>query len=236
MIPIEPICRWRTWPPKLRRSGASHSERNERLGDHVGPILEPLRSRQRSRRSDRNAWFWLPSPPVRAGSCCTMAWWCMRPQAPRRKLTARIAPNQGFVMSTGKKLVLGGRDAARKSPSFRKLLGSSIRKLRWPAPKPHIAEAAAGGAELIVFPEVWLAGYPYWTEGWDSPLPKSSGPVVALPSGTPLCWRRARIRSGWGPRRGRPALTLSWVATRSTRGPEVSTIYNSLLFSIARVA
>ncbi|MCC7410428.1 MAG: carbon-nitrogen hydrolase family protein [Gammaproteobacteria bacterium] len=35
-----------------------------------------------------------------------------------------------------------------------------------------IAEAAGNGAELVVFPEVWLAGYPYWTEGWDSPLPQ----------------------------------------------------------------
>src|SRR5699024_5843111 len=33
-----------------------------------------------------------------------------------------------------------------------------------------IAEAAAGNADMIVFPETWLAGYPYWTEGWDSPL------------------------------------------------------------------
>jgi len=33
-----------------------------------------------------------------------------------------------------------------------------------------IAEAGANGAELIVFPEVWLAGYPYWSEGWDSHL------------------------------------------------------------------
>lgn len=31
-----------------------------------------------------------------------------------------------------------------------------------------IAEAANNGAELIVFPEVWLAGYPFWTEGWDT--------------------------------------------------------------------
>src|SRR5574338_1053256 len=33
-----------------------------------------------------------------------------------------------------------------------------------------IKEAAAQGAELIVFPEAWLAGYPYWTEGWDSAI------------------------------------------------------------------
>ena len=31
-----------------------------------------------------------------------------------------------------------------------------------------IAEAAAAGAELIVFPEAWIAGYPYWGEGWES--------------------------------------------------------------------
>jgi nitrilase len=31
-----------------------------------------------------------------------------------------------------------------------------------------IKEAAAQGAELIVFSESWLAGYPYWDEGWNS--------------------------------------------------------------------
>lgn len=35
-----------------------------------------------------------------------------------------------------------------------------------------IKTAAAEGAELVVFPEVWLAGYPYWTEGWDSNMPE----------------------------------------------------------------
>jgi len=33
-----------------------------------------------------------------------------------------------------------------------------------------IKEAAANGAQLIVFPEVWLAGYPYWDESWASEL------------------------------------------------------------------
>lgn len=33
-----------------------------------------------------------------------------------------------------------------------------------------IAEAAGQGAELIAFTETWLAGYPYWGEGWESRL------------------------------------------------------------------
>ena len=33
-----------------------------------------------------------------------------------------------------------------------------------------IAEAAKQGAELIVFTETWLSGYPYWGEGWESSL------------------------------------------------------------------
>jgi predicted amidohydrolase len=44
----------------------------------------------------------------------------------------------------------------------------------------YIAEAAAGGAELIVFPEVWLVGYPSWTEGWDSALQAWVGGRVAF--------------------------------------------------------
>ncbi len=31
-----------------------------------------------------------------------------------------------------------------------------------------IREAAQNGASLVVFPEVWVSGYPFWSEGWDS--------------------------------------------------------------------
>ncbi|HLS52233.1 MAG TPA: carbon-nitrogen hydrolase family protein [Burkholderiaceae bacterium] len=34
-----------------------------------------------------------------------------------------------------------------------------------------IAEAAKNGANIIAFSETWVAGYPYWGEGWESHLP-----------------------------------------------------------------
>lgn len=33
-----------------------------------------------------------------------------------------------------------------------------------------IKEASDNDAELIVFPEAWISGYPYWGEGWESNL------------------------------------------------------------------
>ena len=68
---------------------------------------------------------------------------------------------------SGKQPILGGRSKvkvaiAQISSKFLDRKGSVSRAAQ------AIREAAANGAELIVFPEVWLAGYPYWTEGWDS--------------------------------------------------------------------
>lgn len=31
-----------------------------------------------------------------------------------------------------------------------------------------IAEAAREGAQVIVFSEAWVSGYPYWGEGWET--------------------------------------------------------------------
>lgn len=68
------------------------------------------------------------------------------------------------------KPVLGGREKvkvaiAQISPVFLDRDASIKRAVA------AIGEAAKNGAELVVFPEVWLAGYPYWTEGWDSNIP-----------------------------------------------------------------
>jgi nitrilase len=63
--------------------------------------------------------------------------------------------------------ILGGRESVnvaivQTAPVFMNL-EKSIEKAC-----AKIEEAAAGGAELIVFSETWLAGYPYWDEGWNS--------------------------------------------------------------------
>ena len=72
---------------------------------------------------------------------------------------------------SGKQPILGGRSQvkvaiAQISSKFFDREGCVARATE------AIREAAANGAELIVFPEVWLAGYPYWTEGWDSNVGK----------------------------------------------------------------
>jgi nitrilase len=72
------------------------------------------------------------------------------------------------------KRVLGGREKvqvaiAQKSPAFMNREASVARACA------AIEEAGRNGAQLVVFPEAWLAGYPYWTEGWDSPLPQWTG-------------------------------------------------------------
>lgn len=63
--------------------------------------------------------------------------------------------------------IMAGRDSVRVAivqtpPVFLHLDRSIDKACR------KIAEAAAGGASLVVFSESWLAGYPYWDEGWNS--------------------------------------------------------------------
>src|ERR1700758_2191339 len=91
-----------------------------------------------------------------------------------------IARDRRSVMPVGKKRVLGGRESV-KVAIVQKASRFLDKEASLERAEAYIAEAAAGGAELIVFPEVWLAGYPYWTGGWGFPPPPWGGGRGALP-------------------------------------------------------
>ena len=108
------------------------------------------------------------------------------------------------MTQTSSKPVLGGRDIVRvaivqKAPAFMDREASLLRA------ETLIAEAAEGGTDLIVFPEVWISGYPYWTEGWDTPLQSWAGGRITSAM-LPL-WPRASTPNGWVPLRVRQAFT-----------------------------
>lgn len=128
---------------------------------------------------------------------------------------------------SNRKKVLGGRDSvkvclAQKSSIFMDRDASARRAVAL------IAEAGANGADIIVFPEVWLAGYPYWTEGWDSPVQDwAMGRVrfydeaVLVPSPvTDMIGAAARAAS----------IHVVIGCNEIDPRPSANTIYNSLLF------
>lgn len=130
-------------------------------------------------------------------------------------------------MSNATKQVLGGRECVRVciaqvSPVYMNRDASVRRAVE------TIREAAANGAELVVFTETWLSGYPHWTEGWDSSLPRwAQGRVkffdeaLLVPSeATELISRAARDC------RVHVVMGCNEMDPRPGNG----TIYNSLLF------
>lgn len=125
------------------------------------------------------------------------------------------------------KKVLGGRDKvkvaiAQKSPVFMNLEASTARACA------IIAEAGAAGAQLVVFPEAWLAGYPYWTEGWDSMLPNwAQGRIMFRDNALVVPGEHAE-RIGQAARKAGTYVALG--CNEMDPRIEVSTIYNSLIF------
>ncbi|HVW68081.1 MAG TPA: carbon-nitrogen hydrolase family protein [Steroidobacteraceae bacterium] len=125
------------------------------------------------------------------------------------------------------KTVLGGKKSRRVclaqiSPAFMDREASVARAVS------AIGEAAKGGAELIVFPEAWLAGYPYWTEGWDSRLAQwIDGRVrffdqaVIVPSAATAAIAKAARDA---------EIVVIMGCNEADPRPGVNTIYNSLLF------
>lgn len=130
-------------------------------------------------------------------------------------------------MAVTKKSVLGGHESVKvaivqKAPRFLDREASLERA------EAFIAEAAATGASLIVFPEVWLAGYPYWTEGWDSSLQAWVGGRVAFRDAAVLAPSHDTERLGAAARRANAYVVMG--CNEIDPRPEVSTIYNTLLF------
>jgi nitrilase len=130
------------------------------------------------------------------------------------------------VMQSAKP-VLGGRETVKiaivqKAPRFLDKEASLT------LAENYIAEAAAGGADLVVFPEVWLSGYPYWTEGWDSGLQDWVAGRVRFRDAAILAPSEDTVRLAEAARRAGAYVVMG--CNEIDPRPEVSTIYNCLLF------
>jgi nitrilase len=125
------------------------------------------------------------------------------------------------------KQVLGGREKvkvaiAQKSPAFMNRDASVARACA------AIEEAGRHGAQLVVFPEAWLAGYPYWTEGWDSSLPQWVGGRILFRDNALVVPSEDSERIAHAVRRAGVYVALG--CNEMDPRPEVQTIYNSLIF------
>lgn len=130
-------------------------------------------------------------------------------------------------MPVPSKKVLGGRDKvkvaiAQKSPVFMNREASVARACA------AIEEAGRNGAQLVVFPEAWLSGYPYWTEGWDSTLPQWAGGRILFRDNALVVPGEDAERIAHAARRAGTYVALG--CNEMDPRPEVSTIYNSLVF------
>ncbi len=125
------------------------------------------------------------------------------------------------------KPVLGGHDkvkvaVAQKSPVFMNLDASVERA------EAIIGEAGRAGARLLVFPEAWLAGYPYWTEGWDSSLQPWAGGRILFRDNALVVPSEQAERIAHAVRKAGIYVVLG--CNEMDPRPEVGTIYNSLIF------
>jgi nitrilase len=119
------------------------------------------------------------------------------------------------------KRVLGGREKVKvaivqKSPAFMNRDASVARACT------AIEEAGSNGADL------WLAGYPYWTEGWDSPLPQWAGGRILFRDNALVVPSEDSERIAHAVRRAGVYVVLG--CNEMDPRPEVQTIYNSLIF------
>ena len=131
------------------------------------------------------------------------------------------------MTSAAAKRVLGGRERikvciAQVSPVY---LNRDATVLRAVA---TIHEAGANGADLVVFPETWLSGYPYWTEGWDSSLREWAAGRIRFFDEALLVPSAATEAIGRAAREARVHVVMG--CNEVDPRPGNGTIYNSLVF------
>jgi predicted amidohydrolase len=91
-----------------------------------------------------------------------------------------------------------------------------------------VAEAADNGAELIVFPEAWISGYPYWGEGWESKLEDFSQVRVQFYDNSIIIPSQDTDRLCAAARDANAHVVIG--CNEMDARPGVHTIYNTLLF------
>ncbi|WP_026732639.1 carbon-nitrogen hydrolase family protein [Fischerella sp. PCC 9605] len=91
-----------------------------------------------------------------------------------------------------------------------------------------IKEAGENGAELIVFPENWLAGYPYWTEGWNTERLKWIAGRVRFHDAAIMAPSEDTEKIGQAARTANAYVVMG--CNEIDPRPEVDTIYSSLIY------
>ena len=91
-----------------------------------------------------------------------------------------------------------------------------------------IREAGREDAELVAFSEVWLAGYPFWSEGWDSDLEKWSAARVIWYENS-ISIPSEELDALIDAARSANAYVVMGCNERDER-PGTATVYNTLLF------
>jgi nitrilase len=131
-----------------------------------------------------------------------------------------------FYSMKPKRAVLGGHESVRIcvaqiSPAYMNRDSCVARAC------DAIRSAGLGGAQLIVFPETWIAGYPYWTEGWDSALPDWAAARIRFMDEAVVAPSAVTEALGRAAREANIYVVIG--CNELDPRPEVQTIYNSLL-------
>ncbi|MCW5771150.1 MAG: carbon-nitrogen hydrolase family protein [Rhodospirillaceae bacterium] len=130
-------------------------------------------------------------------------------------------------MSKSRKLVLGGHDKVKVA--IAQISSAYLdRDATIGRAVAAIGEAARNGAQLVVFSEVWLSGYPFWSEGWDSDLRSWVQGRVAFRDAALLVPSADTERLGAAARQHGVYLVMG--CNEIDPRPESDTIYNTLIF------